>query len=152
MNNWFDRVVKEVLVRHLLRPTDAISATDHLERDLGVLPLDLVMISLALEELIRIRIPADGLASIRTVEDLSRLVWYGAQGTDVAGIERQFASRKEERLARGARARSRKPSKDGPGRREPVLRVVSPTRQLEPAGAVVLPLGGAGRRKRPNVA
>jgi hypothetical protein len=63
-------VVRGVLARHLNREVSSIYSWQHLERDLDLTPLELVLVALEVEELESVPIPVEELAATQTVGDL----------------------------------------------------------------------------------
>jgi acyl carrier protein len=74
MQDHLDDVVRGAIARHTGATRSAIGPFDHLERDLHLQPLDIVLIVLAIEDAERIVLPIADLASITTVSGLTRLV------------------------------------------------------------------------------
>jgi acyl carrier protein len=74
-------MVRHLLARRLGTVPDRILGAHDLAHDLGVDPLDLVLVALDLEELGRDEFPIAKLETVRTVDDLSRLVcsWQDAR-------------------------------------------------------------------------
>lgn len=67
-------IVRFALAMHLNAPPDVIGESLALDEDLGLDPLDLVLVVLRLEELGDIEFPIADLEGIRTVGDLTDLV------------------------------------------------------------------------------
>jgi acyl carrier protein len=74
MNASADALVRELLSLRLWTPPDRIQPRLDLRRDLGMDPLDLVLVALDLEEIEGDEFPVADLESVRTVADLERLV------------------------------------------------------------------------------
>lgn len=68
-----DETVREIVAAHLELPPQAISREQHLERDLDLMPLDVVLVALKLEDQAQMQISEEQLDQVETVDDLSRL-------------------------------------------------------------------------------
>ncbi|MBX3192409.1 MAG: acyl carrier protein [Labilithrix sp.] len=79
LENLPDAIVQNALACHLRTPEASFDAALELERDLGLDPLDLVLIALGLEEAVGVEFPVALLEGVRTVGDVARLVstWLG---------------------------------------------------------------------------
>jgi acyl carrier protein len=69
-----DSLVRQVVARHLAVAPCEIAPMQHLERDLGLDPLDLVLIALRLEDIEQIEFPMSRLEGAETVGDLTRIL------------------------------------------------------------------------------
>jgi acyl carrier protein len=74
MNDSLNRLVCEVVARHLQLEPRAIDAQKTVQEDLELDPLDLVLIALRIEELERIEFPIARLEYVRTVGDIVKIV------------------------------------------------------------------------------
>ena len=86
-----DSLVRLAVALHLEVPLDSVRSEDHLEHDLGLDPLDLVLVVLRLDELVGAQCALADLQQIQTVGDLENMVrdWQdGARQGDVAPSER----------------------------------------------------------------
>jgi acyl carrier protein len=63
-------VVRESLARHLDRDASTIHASQLLEEDLDLTPLELVLVALDVEEVEDVTLPFEQLATARTVGEL----------------------------------------------------------------------------------
>jgi acyl carrier protein len=63
-------LVRNILARHLQRDVTTICASDDLERDLDLTPLEIVLVALEVEDVVRFHVELDELAGARTVADL----------------------------------------------------------------------------------
>jgi acyl carrier protein len=81
MNGSADPMVRHLLARRLGTAPERILGAHDLAHDLGIDPLDLVLVALDLEEVERDEFPIAKLETVRTVDDLSRLVcsWQNAR-------------------------------------------------------------------------
>lgn len=68
-----DETVREIVAAHLELPPQAISSEQHLERDLDLMPLDVVLVALKLEDEAQMQISEEQLDQVETVDDLGRL-------------------------------------------------------------------------------
>ncbi len=68
-----DETVREIIAAHLELPPQAISPEQHLERDLELKPLDVVLLALKLEDQAQEPIREDELDQLETVDDFARL-------------------------------------------------------------------------------
>jgi acyl carrier protein len=73
MNHDRDDVVRRAVARYLRIDHTTIDPAAHLQRDLHLQPLDVVLIVLAVEDLETILFPIAHLVSVATVADLMRL-------------------------------------------------------------------------------
>ncbi|MBS2011663.1 MAG: hypothetical protein JST00_02020 [Deltaproteobacteria bacterium] len=71
VNEW---LVRRAIAAHLEMAQDEIEAQQSLEDDLGLDPLDLVLITLRLEEDVGVEFPVALLETVKTVGDLEDLV------------------------------------------------------------------------------
>jgi acyl carrier protein len=69
-----DETVREVIAAHLEIPLARVQPGQHLERDLDLHPLDVVLVALKLEEEAHVRFEGDELETVATVHDLALLV------------------------------------------------------------------------------
>jgi acyl carrier protein len=69
-----EEVVRLALAAHLECDLSEIRAAHHLERDLGITRLGLVLVALDLEDLEHVSLSFDELAAVHTVADLSRFL------------------------------------------------------------------------------
>jgi acyl carrier protein len=74
MKDHLDDVVRRTVARHVGVDHAAIDALQHLQRDLHLQPLDIVLIVLAIEDAERIELPIAHLESNATVGGLTMLV------------------------------------------------------------------------------
>jgi acyl carrier protein len=74
MSDHLADVVRRAVAKHLGIDRDEIEAFDHLQRDLHLQPLDIVLVVLAIEDSQRIALPIANLDSIATVTGLTTLV------------------------------------------------------------------------------
>ena len=74
MKDHFDDVVRRAIARHLGVDHTAIDALQHLQHDLHLQPLDIVLIVLAIEDAERIELPVAHLEPNVTVGGLTTLV------------------------------------------------------------------------------
>lgn len=81
VNDIHGTLVRHALATHLCTPLDALVDAHRLEDDLGLDPLDLVLIMLDLEQRLGAEFPIARLENARTVGDIVRLVgqWMGAR-------------------------------------------------------------------------
>lgn len=88
MKRSFGTFVRYAIARHLGLPESCIEPSQRLRDDLGLLPLDLVLVALRLEDLVNTRFPVDRLSYIHTVEELTELLWSCrcARPTDPRGV------------------------------------------------------------------
>jgi acyl carrier protein len=79
MNDHSFEIVRFALALHLEIVPDAVVESDSLTEDLGLDPLDLVLVALRLEELAEAEFPVADLEHARTVGDLVAIVreWAG---------------------------------------------------------------------------
>lgn len=91
MARFDDSLVRLAVALHLEAPLDSIRSEDHLEHDLGLDPLDLVLVVLRLDELVGAQCALADLQQIETVADLENMVrdWQDAAlNGDAAPSER----------------------------------------------------------------
>ncbi|WP_350597563.1 phosphopantetheine-binding protein [Pseudomonas sp. 65/3-MNA-CIBAN-0223] len=69
-----ERVVADIICRTLLVDRETLQPSHHLVEDLGADSLNLLEIVLDINEALAIELPTEGVARIRRVEDLVRLV------------------------------------------------------------------------------
>lgn len=81
-------IVCFALALHLESDPREIEESDRLEHDLGLDPLDLVLVVLRLEELGDAEFPVADLEGIRTVGDLTALVRVWCRGPETLRVER----------------------------------------------------------------
>lgn len=74
MNDSLDEIVREVVSRYLELDTSEVDLDQHLDRDLGLDPLDLVLIALRLEEIESVVFPMERLGTAVTVQDLASIL------------------------------------------------------------------------------
>jgi acyl carrier protein len=74
VNDSLDDIVCHVVARHLDVAAGEIALRQHLERDLGLDPLDLVLIALRLEDIEHLEFPLAALESAQTVSDLTGIL------------------------------------------------------------------------------
>ena len=74
MNDSLNRLVCEVVARHLQVEPRAIDAKTMVQQDLELDPLDLVLIALRIEELEQIEFPIAHLEHVRSVGDIVEIV------------------------------------------------------------------------------
>lgn len=67
-------LVRRAIAAHLDIAVDELSAADTLEGDLGLDPLDLVLVALRLEQDVGVEFPVSLLEQVKTVADLDGLV------------------------------------------------------------------------------
>lgn len=78
-----DKIVSEIICRTLLVDIAALQPSHHLVEDLGADSLNLLEIVLDINEAFAIELPPEGVAKVRRVEDLFRLV---LQTFNVSGV------------------------------------------------------------------
>ncbi len=71
MERPFDSLVRHRIAAYLSLPLEAVEPVQRLRRDLGLLPLDLVLIALSLEDVASARLPIEHLDSVETVGQLA---------------------------------------------------------------------------------
>lgn len=81
-------IVRFALAFHLERDPASIDCAQRLEDDLGLDPLDLVLVVLRLEELGEIEFPIADLEGLKTVGDLVALVERWVRDEAIAEVER----------------------------------------------------------------
>jgi acyl carrier protein len=74
MSDHHDDVVRRAIARHGGVDPSAIDSSQHLQRDLHLHPLDIVLIVLAIEDAERIVIPIGHLEAVNTVSGLATVV------------------------------------------------------------------------------
>ncbi|HMI84002.1 MAG TPA: hypothetical protein VK550_07895 [Polyangiaceae bacterium] len=74
MTDYHDDVVRRTVAKHLGIDRHLIDPVHHLQRDLHLQPLDIVLIVLAIEDAERIELPIAHLDSSATVSELTILV------------------------------------------------------------------------------
>lgn len=74
MNDIHTEIVRMALAQHLASDPETITTTDRLYEDLGLDPLDLVLVVLRLEEIEKAEFPVADLESVVTVDDLAEVV------------------------------------------------------------------------------
>ena len=72
------RVTRRALTRRLRRDPHGLRMWHALDDDLGLLPLELVLVVLDIETEARVKVPVDELASVKTLGDLYRYVTKAA--------------------------------------------------------------------------
>ncbi len=94
MNHLEDRHVRAALALHLGCEPDAIRSEARLAEDLGLDPLDLVLVVLRLEEIAGSELPLDELEGVATVGQMVHLVrtWYRGRDTDPPSSRPRTAS------------------------------------------------------------
>src|SRR5512146_2050359 len=75
MKDSFANLVRHAVARHLGIPDDCVDPSHRLREDLGLLPLDLVLVALCLEDVASTRFPVERLDSVGTVEALTGFLW-----------------------------------------------------------------------------
>lgn len=78
-----DKIVTEIICRTLLVDIGSLQPSHHLVEDLGADSLNLLEIVLDINEAFAIELPPEGVAKVRRVEDLFRLV---LQTFNVSGV------------------------------------------------------------------
>jgi len=68
-----DETVREIIAAHLELPPQAISNGQHLEKDLDLMPLDVVLVALKLEDEAQLQLSEEQLGQVETVDDLAHL-------------------------------------------------------------------------------
>jgi len=93
MNVLNELLVRRAVASHLEVPVDELCSTQSLEDDLGLDPLDLVLIALSLEEDVGVEFPVALLETVKTVGDLDSLVrsWLGVVPILLRAMERRPA-------------------------------------------------------------
>jgi hypothetical protein len=84
MDYWY-RLVRIALRGRIRRNRQRIGNVQHLQRDLGLFPLDLIVVALELEEGIEAPFPVGLLECVDTVGDLVRLAWAWAEQARESG-------------------------------------------------------------------
>ena len=89
MNTPFEVTVRSAIARHLSVDVSQIVPILHLRNDLGLHPLDLVLIALRLEDMEQIDFPIEQLGSVETVGELTALFrsWIAASDFGVPLVE-----------------------------------------------------------------
>jgi acyl carrier protein len=82
MKDSLDCLVHQALADHLGWPEGQIHPALELRRDLNLLPLDLVLIALRLEDVASMHFPAERLDSVATVSDLVHLLRTSARSIE----------------------------------------------------------------------
>ncbi len=82
MNTPFEVTVRNAVARHLSLDAAQIVPALHLRNDLGLDPLDLVLIALRLEDMEQIDFPIEQLGSVATVAELTRLFRAWIEASD----------------------------------------------------------------------
>ena len=78
-----DEIVRTVIARHMQVAPTTITRRSHLQRDLELDPLDLVLIALRIENIKGVEFPIAELEEAHTVADLARVVRsLGAESSD----------------------------------------------------------------------
>jgi acyl carrier protein len=88
MNDSLEDMVRDVVARHLDVEASTLTLEDDVEKDLGLDPLDLVLIALRIEENVSIEFPIARLESVHRLDDLIDIVRsfrVTLPGTDYAG-------------------------------------------------------------------
>jgi acyl carrier protein len=78
-------MVRNLIARHAGWSPSAIRPWHRLESDLDLTPLELVLITIDLEELLGTEIPLDGLSALETVGELERFFAHAARRAPRAG-------------------------------------------------------------------
>ncbi len=89
----FGSFVRHAIASHLRLPDVCVEPSQRLREDLGLLPLDLVLIALSLEDVAGIRFPIERIESVCTVEELTRFLWSCRYGSHTAFPRREDAPR-----------------------------------------------------------
>jgi acyl carrier protein len=87
MNDSLEHVVRRVLASHLGKTIESVQPAHRLRRDLELLPFDLVLVALRLEEIAEARIPSELLMSVHTVAELTQALGSCARGRGVDVLE-----------------------------------------------------------------
>ncbi len=74
MSDSLSDTVRCAVAQHLDIESGEVRPTHRFERDLGLHPLDVVLIALRLEEVENVELPIDGLDSVHKVSDLTALL------------------------------------------------------------------------------
>lgn len=84
-----DNLVRIAVALHLDASLDSVHSEDHLERDLGLDPLDLVLVVLRLDELVGAQCALADLQELNTVADLEEMVrgWQRPGQSEVVPAE-----------------------------------------------------------------
>jgi len=87
MKDRFLNIVETAIVRHLGQQQLTIQETQRLDQDLGLDPLDIIMIVIRLEDQIGIEFPIGSLDRIRTVAELADAIraWQPEFAIGLAG-------------------------------------------------------------------
>ena len=102
----FGAFVRQAIARHLAMPANCIEPSQRLREDLGLFPLDLVLVALALEDIANARFPIERLGAVYTVEELTDFLW--SCRARQSSIRERVVSRPDAPVvAAGAGARSR---------------------------------------------
>jgi acyl carrier protein len=124
-------MVRAALASQLEVPADSLGETQELERDLGLDPLDLVMVILRVEEAVGVEFPIALLDEAKTVGDVFTLVrsWLGvlpvlqrAAARAKASTRARSDERARARMRTGTQSRrraARAPSRPARSRYEP---------------------------------
>ncbi len=74
MNDSLTEVVRSAVAQHLDIEPSLVRSWHRFERDLGLHPLDVILIALELEEIEEVELPIDHLDELRTVAELTVLL------------------------------------------------------------------------------
>jgi acyl carrier protein len=77
-----EEIAREVIAAHLEVEPSSIKPHQHLERDLGITMLGLVLIGLDLEDVEHVSLAFEDFSGVQTVEDLSRRLEVAMRGSD----------------------------------------------------------------------
>ncbi|HVW24244.1 MAG TPA: hypothetical protein VHC69_02690 [Polyangiaceae bacterium] len=71
----FANFVRQGIARQVGLPEHCVEPAQRLREDLGLLPLDLVLVTLSLEDVANARFPVEHLDSVKTVGELTWFLW-----------------------------------------------------------------------------
>jgi len=87
MTDRFDHIVRKALASHLGKTIDYVRPSHRLREDYGILPLDMVLIALWLEDVAYVRVPSEQLEGAHTVSDLIHMVRAWARESGARALE-----------------------------------------------------------------
>ena len=106
----FANFVRDGIARHIGLPEQCIEPAQRLREDLGLFPLDLILVTLGLEDVANARFPVERLDSVKTVGELTWLLWSCRCSTwvdphDADGVLARQLEAEPRALAHGAAPR-----------------------------------------------
>ena len=75
MSYSFANLVRSGIARHIGIPEHCVEPAQRLREDLGLFPLDVILVTLGLEDVVNASFPVEHLDSVKTVQDLTWLLW-----------------------------------------------------------------------------